>query len=160
MNEDLGPGQLRNAFGRIPSSVAAVCGLVDDAPTGFVVSTFTPVSLSPPIVSVCVQSTSTTWPKLQDCDRLGVSLLSIEQEREGKRLSLKGEDRFEGVEWVTMTSGALFLLGAVVWLECSFREWVEAGDHGIVLFDVHNVYPGHSADPLVFHSSRFRQLHE
>ena len=34
-------------------------------------SSFTSVSLTPPLVSVCVAHTSTTWPLLRHRDRLG-----------------------------------------------------------------------------------------
>jgi hypothetical protein len=63
---------LRQAFGAFPSGVTAFCGLIDGVAEGMAASSFTSVSLDPPLVSVCVANTSTTWPKLARLDRLGV----------------------------------------------------------------------------------------
>jgi flavin reductase (DIM6/NTAB) family NADH-FMN oxidoreductase RutF len=62
---------LRQAFGAFPSGVTAFCGLIDGLAEGMAASSFTSVSLDPPLVSVCVANTSTTWPKLAQLDRLG-----------------------------------------------------------------------------------------
>lgn len=54
--------QLRPAFGCFPSGVTAVCADVDGVPAGLAASSFTSVSVEPPLVSVCMQHSSTTWP--------------------------------------------------------------------------------------------------
>lgn len=71
---------LRSVFGRFPTGVTAVCAEVDGAPVGMAASSFTSVSLSPPLVSVCVQNSSQTWPVLRRARRIGVSVLSEEHE--------------------------------------------------------------------------------
>lgn len=67
--------QLRRAFGCFPSGIT-VCALVDGTPVGMAASSFTSVSLAPPLVSVCIQHTSTTWPVLRNRPRLGLSVLA------------------------------------------------------------------------------------
>ena len=62
---------LRHAFGLFPSGVTAVCGIVDGHPAGLAASSFTSVSLDPPLVSVCIAHTSSTWPILRQCRWLG-----------------------------------------------------------------------------------------
>lgn len=52
--------QLRRAFGCFPSGVTAVCAVVDGEPVGMAASSFTSVSMAPPLVSVCVQDSSAT----------------------------------------------------------------------------------------------------
>jgi flavin reductase (DIM6/NTAB) family NADH-FMN oxidoreductase RutF len=68
------PQQLRRVFGSFPSGVAAVAALVAGEPVGIAASSFTSVSLDPPLVSVCIAHTSTTWPVLRTASRLGVSI--------------------------------------------------------------------------------------
>jgi flavin reductase (DIM6/NTAB) family NADH-FMN oxidoreductase RutF len=51
--------QSRRAFGCLPSRVTAVRALVEAAPVSTAVSSFTSVSLSPPLVSVRLRHTST-----------------------------------------------------------------------------------------------------
>lgn len=156
----LEPGELRQAFGRFPSSVAAVCAEIDHEPVGFVVSTFTPVSLDPPLASICVQRSSDTWPRLRTGPRLGVSLLAHSQREEGRLLALKEGDRFEGLDYAPSSNGALFLRGAVEWIDCSVDTEMQAGDHWIVVLRLHRVAFDGGVDPLVFHSSRFWKLHD
>lgn len=46
---------LRRVFGCFPCGVIAVCAMVDDQPVGMAASSFTSVSVDPPLVSICVQ---------------------------------------------------------------------------------------------------------
>jgi flavin reductase (DIM6/NTAB) family NADH-FMN oxidoreductase RutF len=153
------PRDLRRAFGCFPSGVTAVCGLADGAaPLGMAASSFTPVSIDPPLVSVCVQNTSTTWPRLRELRRLGVSVLAEGQDDACRRLSMKRGDRFTGVGWEAGPDGAVFVRGATVWLDCSVHSEVAAGDHLIALLQIHGLRAEQDRAPLVFHGSRFRQL--
>ncbi|NEW58792.1 flavin reductase family protein [Nocardia cyriacigeorgica] len=70
---------LRREFANFPSGVVAVCARVDGVPHGMAVATFVPVSLDLPLVSFCVQNTSSTWPRLTTASRLGLSLLAIDR---------------------------------------------------------------------------------
>ena len=62
---NLNPSTLREAFGHFPSGVIAIAAEVDGTRVGLAASTFVPVSLDPPLVSFCVQNTSTTWPQAE-----------------------------------------------------------------------------------------------
>jgi len=154
--------QLRHAFAKVPSGVAALAALVDGAPQGLVVSTFTVgVSLDPPLVMFAVQNSSRTWPVLRGSARLGVSVLSAHQEHAARQIASKDGDRFAGLPVSVSSEGALLLPGAALWLDCSVEQEVPAGDHAVVLLRVHGheVREGH-VDPLVFHSSTFTGLRQ
>jgi flavin reductase (DIM6/NTAB) family NADH-FMN oxidoreductase RutF len=116
------------------------------------------VSLDPPLVSVCVAHSSTTWPVLRGSTRLGVSVLSADQESAGRQLATRGIDRFAGLGWSATPDGAVLLDGASAWLECGLDQQVRAGDHDIVVLRVHDLDADHGLAPLVFHGSRFRRL--
>jgi len=90
----LEPTDLRRVFGAYPTGVTAVAALVDGIPVGITANSFTSVSLDPPIVSVCVAHTSTTWPVLRKATRLGISVLGAHQEGHGRALSERRGDRF------------------------------------------------------------------
>jgi len=51
-NQDLDPGQLRKAFGIFPTGVVAVAAEVEGRLVGLAASSFTSVSLEPPLVSL------------------------------------------------------------------------------------------------------------
>jgi flavin reductase (DIM6/NTAB) family NADH-FMN oxidoreductase RutF len=149
---------LRQAFGCFPSGVTAFCGMVDGVPEGMTASSFTSVSMDPALVSVCVAKTSSTWPRLADVSRLGLSVLAGEHRSVARSLASKNGQRFGGVDWVATDSGAVFVHGATLWLECSVYEVVVAGDHAIVLLRIEalDMYP--DVPPMVFHRSGFHEL--
>ncbi|MFG3518716.1 flavin reductase family protein [Nocardia nova] len=150
---------LRRAFAHFPSGVVAVCAEFDGVPAGLVVSTFVPVSLDPPLVSFCVQNSSTTWPKLVGAQRLGLSLLSAHQDEAAQRMSSRNGDRFGDVEVHRGEGGSLFVGGAAAWLEGTVHTQVSAGDHQVVLVQITRLATRSQHEPLVFHGSRFRRLH-
>src|SRR5215470_12002521 len=133
---DLSPSSLREAFGHFPSGVIAIAAEVDGTRVGLAVSTFVPVSLDPPLVSFCVQNTSTTWPKLKDLPMLGISVLGESHDEAAKTLAAKTGDRFAGMETVSYESGAVFIKGTGLWLESAIEQIIPAGDHVIVVLRV------------------------
>jgi flavin reductase (DIM6/NTAB) family NADH-FMN oxidoreductase RutF len=149
--------RLREAFGCFPSGVTAVCALIDGVPQGLAASSFTSVSLAPPLVSICIQRTSSTWPRLRDRRRLGLSVLAEGQDEACLRLSARQGDRFRDVEWEPGPHSSVFISGSSAWLECSLHEEVPAGDHLIALLRIHGLHTAETP-PLVFHGSRFRRL--
>ncbi|WP_204079236.1 flavin reductase family protein [Mycobacterium riyadhense] len=149
---------LRRAFGCFPSGVVAVCAIADDAPLGMAASSFTSVSVAPPLVSICVQNCSTTWPRLRDRPRLGVSVLAEGHDDACISLSRKVGDRFAGVAWRSLPGGGVVVHGASAWLDCRLHAEIPAGDHLIALLEICGLEADPDIPPLVFHGSRFRRL--
>ena len=154
----LDAGTLREAFSCFPSGVIAVCGLSDGRPTGMAVSSFTSVSLDPPLVSVCVQLSSRTWPRLRDLPRLGLSVLGEDQGSVCRALAGPEHDRFTDVGWETGEDGTVLLHGAVTWYSCTLRAELPAGDHSIALLEIDRLWSSPASEPLIFHGRRFRRL--
>ncbi|MFI5953521.1 flavin reductase family protein [Cryptosporangium sp. NPDC051539] len=152
------PRDLRDVYGAFPSGVVGLCAVVDGVPTGMAASSFVAVSLDPPLVAVCVQHTSTTWPRLRAQPFVGVSVLGESHDLAARRLAAKTGDRFEGVSLATTEGGAVLIDGASAWLECTVDREVPAGDHNIVLLRIETFEVEPTVAPLVFHSSGFRRL--
>lgn len=152
------PGELRRVFGAFPSGVIAVAAVVDGKPAGMAASSFTSVSLDPALVMICVAKSSTTWPKLKDAPFYGLSVFAADQATACKQLAGKGADRFENIDWKASDDGAIVLKGATAWLHCSAHAVFEAGDHDIVVMQVHDLDADHAIHPLVFHASKFHRL--
>jgi len=149
---------LRQAFGCFPSGVTAFCGMHKGNPEGMAASSFTSVSLDPALVSVCVANTSSTWPKLAQLDRLGLSVLASEHGTVARALASKTGDRFSEVKWMAADGGAVFVHGATLWLECVPHSRVAAGDHEIVILQIVSLAMYPDVTPMVFHRSNFREL--
>lgn len=150
--------ELRRAFGRFPSGVVALAALSEDGPVGMSASSFCPASLDPPLVGLCVRNASATWPALSNQARLGLSVLSAEHGDVCRRLAGRAESRFTDVKWVAGLGGAVFIRGAVAWLDCTVHSSHPAGDHVFVLFRVERWAIDGPVDPLVFHAGEFRML--
>lgn len=157
-SSDLGPSELREAFGHVPSAVVAIAALVDGARIGMVASTFVPVSLDPPLVSVCIQSGSATWQTLERAQFLGVSVLSESHSAAVRTLSSKTGDRFAGIETDTTDDGAVFVAGAGLRLTVCVDQLLSAGDHIIATLSIRDIVIRADESPIVFHRSGFRTL--
>ena len=158
IDDDFDQALLRKAFGCFPTGVTAFCGLLDGVAEGMAASSYTSVSLEPALVSVCVANTSTTWPKLATLDRLGLSVLAGDHAPIARALSSKNGNRFDGVDWMATESGAVFVHGATLWLECAPFKRVEAGDHEIVVLQIVALAMYPDVAPMVFHRSNFHEL--
>lgn len=157
-NNKLTPTSLREAFGHFPSGVIAIAAEINGVRQGLAASTFVPVSLEPPLVSFCVQNTSTTWPKLKGAPMLGISVLGESHDAAARTLAAKTGDRFAGLETESRESGAVFIRGTALWLESAIEQLIPAGDHTIVVLRVNEVTVDAEVAPIVFHRSVFRRL--
>jgi flavin reductase (DIM6/NTAB) family NADH-FMN oxidoreductase RutF len=155
---NLDPMTLRRAFGTFPTGVAVVAAKLEHAPIGMTANSFTSVSLNPPMVSICIARTSTTWPKLRCAQRIGVNVLSARQHTVCQQLASRTEDRFQGLDWEATASGSISFEGACAWFDCSLDQEIEAGDHRIAVLRLHDLRANPEAEPLVFHVSTFRTL--
>lgn len=149
--------RLRRAFGAFPSGVAAVCAVIDGAPVGVAASSFTSLSLDPPLVSVAFAATSATWPLLRGASRLGLSILGEQHADVCRALAGPAEHRFRDVGWTADADGAVEIEGNVLALTCSVSSVVTVGDHELAVLLVHEAR-GSDGEPLVFHGSRFRRV--
>jgi flavin reductase (DIM6/NTAB) family NADH-FMN oxidoreductase RutF len=146
---------LRRTYACFPSGVVSICAMAGGAPVGLVASSFTSVSMTPPLVSFCIKTESATWPQLARLPRLGVSVLGEVHDAACRQLSAKAGDRFAGLDLHTTADGAVLIAGAPAWLECTIEAQIPAGDHLIVLLRVMALTADHDVPPLVFHASSF-----
>ncbi len=156
-NQDLDPARLREAFGIFPTGVVAVAAEVDGLLVGLAASSFTSVSLDPPLVSFSISRTSKTWPDLRRSAHLGVTVLADHQDAVCRQLAGVPEHRFVGVPVRISDDGAVTLDGGLARFECTIHAEVEAGDHVVVLLKLHAVDQSDTSSPLVFHRSGVRQ---
>jgi flavin reductase (DIM6/NTAB) family NADH-FMN oxidoreductase RutF len=154
------PRQVRDTFAGFPSGLAALAAVVAEVPTVLIASSFTVgISQDPPLVLFAVQRSSTTWPLLATAPAIGVSVLG--ERHAGKARQLAAPDksrRFDGVATRVEGSGAIFLDGAPVLLECTTEHVYPAGDHDIIVLRVRGLETDFAQDALVWHRSRFVTL--
>ena len=150
---------LRDGFAHFPTGVTVLAAIWEGSPVGLLASSFTPVSLEPPLVSVCLARKSTTWPKLRALRRIGLSVLAEHHGAVARSLgSVSSAHRFTSVDWEQTDTGAVFVRDCGLRLDIALVEEVEAGDHVIALLRVMRMAASAAVSLLIFYGSAFRRL--
>lgn len=160
LKRDFDEGALRTVFSHYPSGLAAIAATVNGVDQVMLVATFSVgVSLSPPLVSFAAQKGSSTWAELRNATRVGVSVLSASHQTVYKQLGSKDRQaRWKGVRFSRTDDNALLLDEAVATFECAIHAELPAGDHDMVLLEIKGLAAEPLLQPIVFQSSRVRQL--
>jgi flavin reductase (DIM6/NTAB) family NADH-FMN oxidoreductase RutF len=139
----------------------AIVTVLDDLgqPHGMTVNSFTSVSLDPLIFLVCVDHRAGVRRLFDTHVPMAVNILSEDQRALSVRFARPGEDRFDGQLWIPGTTGAPILPGVLATLEGPIREMIVAGDHTILLIDVHSV-SSRTGRPLLYFNSQYGSLGE
>jgi flavin reductase (DIM6/NTAB) family NADH-FMN oxidoreductase RutF len=130
-------------------------------PAGFTATSFTSVSLDPPLVSFCLANSASAWPAVQAADTIAVHVLTEEQEQVARTFSTRGIDRFavHGA-WRPGPDAVPLLDGVLARMICRVTRRIEAGDHTIVLAapEIGEHHADERVAPLVYHAGRYAEL--
>lgn len=151
---DLRLDDLREALANWTSGVAVLAVRDDGDVVAMTVSSFTSLSLRPPLVLVCVDEQAAVLPSIQDTGRFTLSVLAADQ----RRLALSYADRFAFDQAIPPGDDDPVLPGALAALTCSVAEMHAGGDHRIVVGRVERVVLGDDRPPLVHHRREYRAL--
>ena len=145
------PTDLRRAFGNFPTGVTVVTASADGEPLGMTVGSFFSVSLQPPLVGLCADMSSVSWPRIAHARSFAVNFLAADQSDVSTRFASKSDDKFDGIDWrPAPTTGAPLLPGCIGWVDCITEQEVESGDHWIVVGRVVGIEIERETEPLVF----------
>ncbi|MEV6345346.1 flavin reductase family protein [Actinoplanes sp. NPDC051851] len=126
--------------------------------TGFTATSFTSVSLDPPLVSFCLAHTASAWPAVEAAGTVAVHVLGQGQEQVARTFSARGIDRLatHGA-WSPGPDGVPLLDGVLARFVCRVVERVTAGDHTIVLAtpQAGEHRDDESETPLLYHAGRY-----
>jgi 3-hydroxy-9,10-secoandrosta-1,3,5(10)-triene-9,17-dione monooxygenase reductase component len=125
-----------------------VTASVDGAPLGLIVSTFTAVSLDPPLVSFCPARDSFTWRRMRQAGGFRVNVLRSGHADFARRAAEPGADRF-----------AEPLIDPLAVLACDLEAEHVAGDHSIVVGRVRSLDLSSPGRPLVYFAGGFGAFH-
>ena len=152
-------GEFRQALGCYPTGVAVVTALgADGARLAMTASSFTSVSLDPPLVSFCLDRASVWFQAFQAVGHFAVNVL-----REGQAQLSDDFARIEGGSWqgldtVTWRTGCPILKDALAAFECRIHARHEAGDHLILVGEVLGIASDGEGAPLAFFRGGYRRL--
>ncbi|GAA4130310.1 flavin reductase family protein [Actinomadura keratinilytica] len=133
--------------------VTAACGT---EPVGLTATSFSSVSLSPPLVSFYVDRGSTTWPSMRRAERFAVNILEAGQADVASRFARRGIDRFAPpTRWRPHGDGTPLLDDVCAHLLCVPYTTIDIGDHILVVGLVTATDIRGSDRPLLYHRGRF-----
>lgn len=157
----LDPEDFKAVMGQWPSGVTVVTTEDDEGRTGMTASSFSSVSLDPPLISICVARHLPTHERLTRAGKFAVNILSKDQIDDGLRFAgmLKDvTDRFEGIEVHTAATGCPLLTGTLGWVDCTIWAQHDGGDHTIFVGQVQAAGVDTTAAPLLYHSRSWGQF--
>lgn len=152
----------RDVMAQWPSGVTVVTTLSGDAAWhGMTASSFSSVSLDPPLVSICLSRNLYSHQLIADSGIFGVNVLAKDQTDVGRRfagMDPEVEDRFAGESWTTSATGVPLLDSALGWFDCRVVHAYPGGDHTIFVGEVLDGHAARRSAPLLFHSRGWGQF--
>ncbi len=152
------PDLFRAVLGRFATGVTIVTTRDEDGRDhGMTVSAFSSISLSPPLVMVCIANDATMAPVIRHAETFAVNVLCASQESYSRRFAGKLDDRFTDIGVTRGTLGNVVLDGVLASLECRVVARHPAGDHVIVLGEVESG-TAHEGRPLLYYRGGYALL--
>ena len=142
------------------SGVTVVTTRAGDRVAGMTASSFTAVSLEPPLVLFCADKKALTLPVIAEAGVFAVNVLAIDQYELSAQFALSGNEelRFEGLACRNGPSGSPWLPGTLAVLDCRTVATHEAGDHVIYVGEVEAAEFESAREPLLYYDAAYRRL--
>lgn len=150
----------RATLGAHAAGVVVVTAPSPNGPVGITATSFTSVSLTPPLVSFYINADSGTWPGIRDARVFAVNVLAEHQQAAAARFATRGVDRFAPpTRWFRDPDDRPLLVGAAAHVMCDRHDLLSVGDHWLVVGRVVDAAVS-GADPLLYHRGRYGRFEE
>lgn len=155
-------GEFRRALGRFATGVVIVTARLNGADHAMTVNAFASVSLSPPIVLMCVRREARFHPAIVRSGKWAVSVLAAEAQHVAEWLSTNGRPLAGQLDGVphhrSELTGAAIIDGALSVIECRTRAVFPGGDHDVILGDVLGLHAAGHRAALVYYGGTYGRL--
>jgi flavin reductase (DIM6/NTAB) family NADH-FMN oxidoreductase RutF len=130
-------------------------------PHGMTVSSFTSLSLDPPLIMISLEQGARTHQMVLEGGRFAVVMLRADQQDLAERFSggiPDAEPRFEGVPYRPSGANLPIPETHLAYLDCQVTESHPAGTHTVFIAQVIGGHGGDAGDPLLYYNRRYRRL--
>lgn len=145
----------KEVLGQFCTGITVITSLHGDDPVGFTCQSFTALSMQPPMILLCSQKNSRSWPRIREVGTFVVNVMAANQRWVSDSFAQSGADKFSGVEWSVTSQGLPAIEGSLAWIECEVTEEIDAGDHTIVIGGIQGFGLGKAGEPLLFHRGKY-----
>lgn len=145
---------VRAVHRRYPTGVAVVTTTQAGVPYGLAVNAFSSVSLDPPSVLVCVNSSAQSHPHLYAGEHIGINFLAHDQAEIATVFARSGGEKFRDLSWHAGAHGVPILDRGCAHLEVRIDQRVTVSTHTIFIGQVRAATDG-DRPPLVYLGGAF-----
>jgi flavin reductase (DIM6/NTAB) family NADH-FMN oxidoreductase RutF/DNA-binding GntR family transcriptional regulator len=153
----LTPEQFREVMGHFASGVTVITTAHDGDLYGSTESAVSSLSLEPPMLLICVNTTSSTGRAIDSTGRFAVNILAEDHSELAVRFAMKHGDKFNGVEILPGLHGVPLLGDSIATLECMVSQTEIGGTHYVFLAEVQRAR-GHLGAPLAYFRGQFGRV--
>lgn len=148
--------EFRDLIGRFASGITVVTTVADGVPYGTTASAMTSVSLSPPMLLICMNRESLTCQAINRSGHFAINVLAENQGYLADWFARKGSS-FTGLSVTPGCRGDPLLTDALATFESQVIEHVQAGTH-IVMIGAVDRASGRQGMPLAYFRGRLSRL--
>ena len=148
---------LKQAMRVYPQGVTVVTTRTPEGPKGITVSSFTSVSLDPPLILVSIARSSALHDLLSKSTNFVVNFLADDQKSVSDRFAgrVDVKDKFEGLRSTKGVTGSPIIDGVRASIECEKWNVFPGGDHSIIVGRVLSVKTDGNKRPLVYFAQQY-----
>ena len=148
--------ELRKGFASFATGVTVItCLDVEGQHHGITISSFTTVSLEPPLILWSLKKHSRLMPWVEVGKKHLIHVLERSQENLAMHFATVKLDQFVGVDHKLAVSGLTQIEHCVAYYECETISVHIGGDHNIIVAKVINLKNHPEKEPLIFARSKF-----
>jgi flavin reductase (DIM6/NTAB) family NADH-FMN oxidoreductase RutF len=130
---------------------------------GMTVSSFSSVSLEPPLVTISLMKNSRTHDFVISAGNFGITILSDNQEKISKIFAgqiPETKNRFNGLETWTLITGSPLLKDGLAFLDCKLAGAYDFGTNSLLIGEVVAAKVGSGDRPLLYFDQQYHLLQE
>lgn len=148
---------LKQAMRVFPQGVTVATTFSHVGPKGLTVSSFTSVSLDPPLVLISIAKASALHDLFKEAQAYAVNFLADDQKSVSDRFAGRTatKERFEGIKFTKGAGGSPIIDGVRAFIECRSWKVYDGGDHSILVGEVVSAKAMNSKRPLVYYSQQY-----
>lgn len=150
--------QFRRAIGHLATGVTVITTRSGDVDHGMTASAVTSLSLSPPMLVVCINNRAPTHEAVSASDAFVVNVLARDQEAVAHQFARPAVDKFAGIDRSRGLLGLPLLAGCLANFECRVMDRASGGTHTIFLAEVVTTSAEPGRLPLLYYRGRFGRL--
>lgn len=156
---DIEGSDFRQLLGRFATGVTVLTTRDQHgAPVGMTASSLASVSLSPPLVSVCVDVSADMHRALSSSGDFVINILAADQVELSHRFArVPAEARFHDTPWRATSAGLIVLDGVLAHIECERHADFPLGDHTLFVGRVTGGAAG-EGEPLLYFRGGYGSL--